>query len=372
MPMSGSYGDAVDDDGIATIHRALELGVTLLDTADVYGSGHNEELVGRAIRDRRDEVVLATKFGNVMGSPGTINGRPEYVREACEASLKRLGVDTIDLYQQHRVDPEVPIEETVGALSELVDQGKVRWIGLSEAMAPDLRRAAAVHPITSVQSEYSLLERGVEAEVLDTCEELGIGFLPFSPLSRGLLGGSLTADFKFDEGDWRAGRPLPARRARAPRREHAARRRRRRDRGGARRVAGAGGARMAARPPPVDRPDPGDEAAEVHRGQRRRPRRRAQRGRRGATGVARRRGRGRALRVGGAHADLGVAAAGELSALAAQGAADDAGTRRPAVAASPLGDHVGVGHVAVDVQQRGGGGGGGGHGAMLAPRPPID
>src|SRR3954468_19754781 len=161
MPMSGSYGDAVDDDGIATIHRALELGVTLLDTADVYGSGHNEELVGRALRDRRDEVVLATKFGNVMGSPGTINGRPEYVREACEASLRRLGVDTIDLYQQHRVDPEVPIEETVGALSELVDEGKVRWIGLSQALAPDLRRAAAVHPITSVQSEASVLERGV-------------------------------------------------------------------------------------------------------------------------------------------------------------------------------------------------------------------
>ena len=209
MPMSGSYGDAVDDDGIATIHRALELGVTLLDTADVYGNGHNEELVGRAIRDRRDEVVLATKFGNVMGSPGTINGRPEYVREACEASLGRLGVDTIDLYQQHRVDPEVPIEETVGALSELVEQGKVRWIGLSEALAPDLRRAAAVHPITSVQSEYSLLERGVEAEVLDTCEELGIGFLPFSPLSRGLLGGSLTADFQFDEGDWRGAGRFP-------------------------------------------------------------------------------------------------------------------------------------------------------------------
>ena len=277
MPMSGSYGDAVDDDGIATIHRALELGVTLLDTADVYGTGHNEELVGRAIRDRRDEVVLATKFGNVMGSPGTINGRPEYVREACEASLRRLGVDTIDLYQQHRVDPEVPIEETVGALSELVDQGKVRWIGLSEALAPDLRRAAAVHPITSLQSEYSLLERGVEAEILDTCEELGIGFLPFSPLSRGLLGGSLTPDFQFDEGDWRAAGRFPRV---GP--EHLAANAQlaaavRRDRRGARRDPGAGRARMAARPPAVDRADPGDEAAEVHRGQRRSAGRDAQR-----------------------------------------------------------------------------------------------
>src|ERR1700678_2951570 len=165
MPMSGTYGSATDEDGIATIHRALELGVNLLDTADVYGNGHNERLVGRAIRGRRDEVVLATKFGNVRDAQGRaagINGRPDYVREACEASLARLGVDTIDLYQQHRVDPDTPIEETVGALSELVAEGKVRFIGLSEALAPDLRRAASVHPISSLQSEYSLLERGVE------------------------------------------------------------------------------------------------------------------------------------------------------------------------------------------------------------------
>jgi aryl-alcohol dehydrogenase-like predicted oxidoreductase len=209
MPMSGSYGDAVDDDGIATIHRAMELGVTLLDTADVYGAGHNEELVGRAIRGRRDEVVLATKFGNVMSTPRRIDGRPEYVREACEASLRRLGVDTIDLYQQHRVDPDTPIEETIGAMSELVAEGKVRWIGMSEALAPDLRRAAGVHPITSLQSEYSLLERGVETEILGTCEELGIGFLPFSPLSRGLLSGSLTPGFQFDEGDWRGAGRFP-------------------------------------------------------------------------------------------------------------------------------------------------------------------
>jgi aryl-alcohol dehydrogenase-like predicted oxidoreductase len=200
MPMSGSYGDAVDDDGIATIHRALELGVTLLDTADVYGSGHNEELVGRAIADRRDGVVLATKFAI---TPDGINGRPEYVREACEASLRRLGVDHIDLYQQHRVDPKVPIEETIGAMAELVSAGKVRFIGMSEALPPDLRRAAAVHPISSLQSEYSLMERGVEGEILDTCEELGIGFLPFSPLGRGLLGGSITAGQQFEESDWR-------------------------------------------------------------------------------------------------------------------------------------------------------------------------
>jgi aryl-alcohol dehydrogenase-like predicted oxidoreductase len=205
MPMSGVYGDTKDEEGIATIHRALELGVTLLDTADVYGDGHNEELVGRAIRGRRDEVVLATKFGNRRDAQGalTINGRPEYVRSACEASLRRLGVETIDLYQQHRVDPQTPIEETVGALSELVAEGKVRFIGLSEALAPDLRRAASVHPISSLQSEYSLLERGVESEILDTCEELGIGFLPFAPLVRGLLAGSLTPERALDGGDWR-------------------------------------------------------------------------------------------------------------------------------------------------------------------------
>ena len=211
MPMSGVYGSASDADGIATIHRALDIGVNLLDTADVYGSGHNEELVGRAIRGRRDEVVLATKFGVVLtdGRPAGINGRPEYVRQACEASLRRLEVETIDLYQQHRVDPETPIEETVGALASLVAEGKVRFIGLSEALAPDLRRAASVHPITSLQSEYSLLERGVESDVLDTCEELGIGFLPFAPLVRGLLAGSLTPARELDEDDFRAGDRFP-------------------------------------------------------------------------------------------------------------------------------------------------------------------
>jgi len=212
MPMSGAYGSAADADGIAAIHRALDLGVTLLDTADVYGNGHNEELVGRAIRGRRDEVVLATKFGNRRDAAGKmlpICGRPEYVRAACEASLRRLGVETIDLYQQHRVDPETPIEETVGAMAELVAQGKVRFLGLSEALAPDLRRAAAVHPISSLQSEYSLLERGVEGEILDICEELGIGFLPFAPLVRGLLAGSLTADSELEDDDFRSGERFP-------------------------------------------------------------------------------------------------------------------------------------------------------------------
>jgi aryl-alcohol dehydrogenase-like predicted oxidoreductase len=212
MPMSGVYGPTTDGEGIAAIHRALDLGITLLDTADVYGDGHNEQLVGQAIRDRRDEVVLATKFGNVRdaeGRPAGINGRPEYVREACEASLARLGVDTIDLYQQHRVDPDTPIEETVGAMAQLVQEGKVRYLGLSEALAPDLHRAAAVHPISSLQSEYSLLERGVEGGVLGACEELGIGFLPFSPLLRGLLAGSLTADTQLDDGDFRSGDRFP-------------------------------------------------------------------------------------------------------------------------------------------------------------------
>ena len=207
MPMSSVYGRSEDADGIAAIHRALDLGITLLDTADVYGDGHNEELVGRAIAGRRDEVVLATKFGIVR--PSGISGRPEYVREACEASLRRLGVETIDLYQQHRVDPQTPIEETIGALAELVAEGKVRWIGLSEALPPDLRRAAAVHPISSLQSEYSLLERGVEGEILDTCEELGIGFLPFAPLVRGILAGSLDASSTLDEGDFRADNRFP-------------------------------------------------------------------------------------------------------------------------------------------------------------------
>lgn len=212
MPMSGIYGRAEDEEGIGTIRRALDLGITLLDTADVYGRGHNEELVGKAIQGRREDVVLATKFGNVIddrGRPGGISGRPEYVRRACEASLQRLQTDRIDLYQQHRVDPDTPIEETVGALADLVREGKIRYLGLSEALSSDLRRAAAVHPITSLQSEYSVLERGVEGDVLSTCEELGIGFLPFAPLVRGLLAGSLTVSRELEAGDYRVGGLLP-------------------------------------------------------------------------------------------------------------------------------------------------------------------
>jgi aryl-alcohol dehydrogenase-like predicted oxidoreductase len=212
MPLSGVYGSVSDEDAVATIHRALDLGINLLDTSDVYGDGHNEQLVGRAIRDRRDEVVLATKFGILRTEnkgDRAFDGRPEYVKAACERSLRRLGVDHIDLYQQHRVDPDTPIEETIGAVRELIEEGKVRYIGMSEAMAPDLRRAAAVHPITSLQSEYSLMERDVEEEILDTCAELGIGFLAFSPLMRGLLGGALKADSKLEPGDARASGRFP-------------------------------------------------------------------------------------------------------------------------------------------------------------------
>lgn len=212
MPLAGVYGSADQADGVAIIHRAIELGITLLDTADVYGGGANEELIGRAVKGRRDQVVIATKFGNVLDEKGmitSISGRPDYVRHACEASLRRLGVETIDVYQQHRVDPATPIEETVGALSELVHEGKIRYIGLSEALPPDLRRAAAVHPISSLQSEYSLLERGVEDEILDVCGELGIGFLPFAPLVRGLLAGSLAADGEPGADDARATNRFP-------------------------------------------------------------------------------------------------------------------------------------------------------------------
>lgn len=212
MPMSGIYGSSDDENGIATIQRALDLGVTLLDTADAYGLGHNEQLVGRAIRGRRDDVVLATKFGWLFDDDRRIigiSGRPEHVRQACEASLRRLDVETIDLYQMHRVDPETPIEETVGALAELIQEGKIRFIGLSEALPPDLRRAAAVHPISSLQSEYSLFERGVEEEILDTCGELGIGFLAYAPLVRGLLAGSMNSERQLEPSDYRATERIP-------------------------------------------------------------------------------------------------------------------------------------------------------------------
>jgi aryl-alcohol dehydrogenase-like predicted oxidoreductase len=212
MGMSEFYGKRDDDESIRTIHRALELGVTLLDTADVYGSGHNEELVGRALEGRRDQAIVATKFGNVRTPDGTfvgIDGSREYVHRACEASLRRLKIDVIDLYQQHRVDPETPIEETVAAMHELVEQGKVRFIGLSEAQPEDLRRAAATAPIATLQTEYSLFERGVENGILDTCEELGIGFLAYAPLGRGLLTGRFTSEADFGEGDFRGGGRYP-------------------------------------------------------------------------------------------------------------------------------------------------------------------
>jgi aryl-alcohol dehydrogenase-like predicted oxidoreductase len=208
--MSEVYGSTDDAESVATIHRALELGVTFLDTADVYGAGGNERLVGKAIAGRRDEVELATKFGNEWnpdGSLGEINGRPEYVRAACDASLLRLGVDVIDLYYQHRVDDTVPIEETVGAMSELVEAGKVRFLGLSEAGPQTIRRAHAVHPITALQTEWSLWSRDAEAEILPTVRELGIGFVAYSPLGRGFLTGSHRSADDFGDGDRR--RELP-------------------------------------------------------------------------------------------------------------------------------------------------------------------
>ena len=209
MGMSEFYGTADESEAIATIHRALELGVTLLDTADMYGVGHNEELVGKAIKEHRDRVVIATKFGNVRGSDGSflgVNGKPDYVRSACDASLKRLGVDVIDLYYQHRVDPNTPIEETVGAMAELVQAGKVRYLGLSEAAIATIRRAQAVHPISALQTEYSLWSREPEAEILPTCRELGIGFVPYSPLGRGFLTGKIKSLADLSEGDFRAER----------------------------------------------------------------------------------------------------------------------------------------------------------------------
>jgi aryl-alcohol dehydrogenase-like predicted oxidoreductase len=206
MGMSEFYGTTDEAEAIATIHRALELDITFLDTADVYGMGANERLVGKAIQSRRDEVVLATKFGNVRaptGEPLGISGKRDYVRSACETSLERLGVETIDLYFQHRVDLETPIEETVGAMAELVREGKVRHLGLSEASAATIRRAHTVHPIAALQTEYSLWTRDPEAEILPTIRELGIGFVAYSPLGRGFLSGRIRSPDDLEETDFR-------------------------------------------------------------------------------------------------------------------------------------------------------------------------
>ena len=294
MGMSEFYGERDDDESIATIHRALELGVTLLDTADIYGPHTNERLVGRAIAGRRDRVVLATKFGIVRDpdnpSARGVNGRPEYVKARCEDSLQRLGIDHIDLYYQHRVDPATPIEETVGAMAELVAAGKVRYLGLSEAAPETIRRAHAVHPISALQTEYSLFARDPEAEILPTLRELGIGFVPYSPLGRGFLTGAFRSldDLEPTATSAARSRASRARTWRPTWRSSSG------DRGGCgrqERDAGAGRARMGARPGRGRRPHPRHQAPPLPRRERRRAGHRADRRRhraaRGGSGGAR-------------------------------------------------------------------------------------
>ncbi len=210
MGMSEFYSGRDEQEAVATLHRALELGVNFFDTADMYGPFTNEQLVGKAIKDRREQVILATKFGNMRGEDGSflgVNGKPEYVHSCCDASLKRLGVEVIDLYYQHRVDPTVPIEDTIGAMAELVQQGKVRYIGMSEAAPATIRRANAVYPITALQTEYSLWNRDPEDEILPTVRELGIGFVPYSPLGRGFLSGAITSPDDLAADDYRRKSP---------------------------------------------------------------------------------------------------------------------------------------------------------------------
>jgi aryl-alcohol dehydrogenase-like predicted oxidoreductase len=210
MGMSDFYGGRDEAEALATIHLALDLGITLLDTADMYGSGRNEDLVGRAIKGRRARVIVATKFGNMRNPDGTfkgVNGKPDYVRQCCDNSLRRLGVDAIDLYYQHRVDPDTPIEDTVGAMAALVREGKVRWLGLSEAAPDTIRRAHAVHPIAALQTEYSLWSREPEDQILRTVRELGIGFVPYSPLGRGFLTGQIKRIEDLEPDDYRRNSP---------------------------------------------------------------------------------------------------------------------------------------------------------------------